>query len=180
MAAASSYRIGLLLAALFIALSAGASYWFTQNHVDWLIKEVPDSILYQKQWQTQIDQMTSITHPAVFHWLPTNCFCRYFSLNHAKQISDTAKSNGYSVFQLNTKTNGLGKTVTLPDSFTTPLSPIIVITRPDGSIVYVGAYSDGVQCNTGTSMVYRFLEDPKSLPARTLVGLNVKTCRCVD
>jgi len=45
---------------------------------------------------------------------------------------------------------------------------------------YIGAYSDGVRCNTGTSMVDRFLESPETLPSLTVVGLNVQTCRCLN
>jgi hypothetical protein len=175
-----NYKIWLSFVFVLAIFAVATSYWFTKTHTDWLVKDVPDSMLYLENWQKEIDGNEQITHPAILHWLPMNCLCRYLTLNHATQITSEGQSNGYHVFQLDTDSHGLGKTVELSESFTTPLSPIIIITRPNGKISYAGAYSDGVRCNTGTSMVYRFLEDPEKLPTRPLIGLDVKTCRCVE
>ncbi|TCS42442.1 DUF6436 domain-containing protein [Reinekea marinisedimentorum] len=164
---------------LLISLPLAGSYLFNKTHVGWLIESVPDSIAYKDNWQTIINNLTEVEHPAVIHLLPENCLCRVLSAKHAGQITVQAQSAGFNVFQLNSGDSSLGQRVSAPD-INTPFSPAIAITRDDGTLAYVGAYSDGIRCNTGTSMVDQFLESPASLPARTVVGLDVQTCRCLN
>lgn len=164
---------------LIISLPLAGSYLFTKTHVGWLIEQVPDSIAYKDDWQALINSLEGVEHPAVIHWLPENCLCRVLSAKHAGQITVQAESAGFHVFQLNSHDDSLGKHLSVL-SLNTPFSPVIAITARNGNLAYVGAYSDGIRCNTGTSMVDSFLEDPAKLPVRTVVGLDVKTCRCLN
>lgn len=170
-------KIWLIVFFLIIGLPLAGSILFTKTHVGWLIELVPDSHRYKDNWQNSIDKLVGVKHPAVVHWLPDNCLCKVLSAKHAGQVTQLAEAHGFNVFQLNSDDVGLGTPLN-DTSLEMPFSPTIAITRADGGLAYVGAYSDGVRCNTGTSMVDRFLEDPQKLPARAVVGLDVKTCRC--
>jgi len=168
-----------IIAVVALTLPVAATFWFNQQYVGWLIESVPDSVAYQQQWQRVIDSHTNINHPAVIHWLPETCLCRALSMKHAGQVTLTAEGNGYSVYQLNTEDESLGLSLALIEQPILAFGPSIAITRYNGQIAYVGAYSDGVRCNTGTSMVEVFIDSPESLPNLPVVGLDVKTCRCL-
>ncbi|MEJ2042918.1 MAG: DUF6436 domain-containing protein [Reinekea sp.] len=172
-------QIILLTMVLVVLLTSAvsASYWFQHNYIGWLVNDVPDAVRYRQQWQQTLDGLDGLKHPAVIHYLPNGCLCRMLTLKHAQQISDKAGQSGFQVFQLNSSDAGLGDSLTLAGS-SAFLSPQIAITRPDGRIAYVGAYSDGIRCNTGNSMVDSFLDSVQSLPGQTVVGLDVQTCRC--
>ncbi len=169
----------LTLVGLAVVIPLMSSYWFQRTHVGSLIETVPNSLEYAQLWQAAIDESDGLVHPAVIHWLPDNCLCRILSSKHASQITHTAEQNGFNVFQINTHDSSLGRSVDIPDMTQMPFSPTIVITHPDGQIAYVGAYSDGVRCNTGNSMVESFIGGPNTLPVQTVVGLDVQTCRCL-
>lgn len=169
----------ILIGGLFL-VSIAVSVWFTTTQVGWLIEAVPDSARYRDQWQLEIDRLTEIQHPAVIHWLPESCLCRFFSIKHAGTITQQAEESGFNVYQLESSTGVLGAEISLTGSYQPEISPSILITRPNGQLSYVGAYSDSIRCNTGTSMVGRFIEDPDKLPDRTIVGLDVKNCRCTN
>ena len=175
-----SLRQIILLSTVLVVLltsAVAASYWFQHSYIGWLVNDVPDAVGYREQWQQTLDELDNLKHPAVIHYLPNGCLCRMLTLKHAQQVSSKAEQGGFQVFQLNSSDAGLGNSLTLTDD-TGFLSPQIAITRPDGRIAYVGAYSDGIRCNTGNSMVDSFLDSVASLPEQTVVGLDVQTCRC--
>ena len=162
---------------LFSALYA--TYWFHHRYVGWLVQAVPDALAYRASWQQQLDRVPGLQHPAVIHYLPNECLCRVLSIKHAQQLTQKAKSGGFQVFQLNSEDTNLGQPLQLAQ-VESPLSPQILITQPNGNIAYVGAYSDGIRCNTGNSLVDDFLSSVTSLPTQPSVGLDVQTCRCLD
>ncbi len=163
---------GLFLIALFGTL------WFKQVYVGWLLESVTDSNEFVTQWQAALDENESIQHPAVIHHLQDDCLCRVLTLKHASQITLDAMETGYSVYQLNTATVGLGNSIHLKSALEDVVSPLIIITNQTGRIAYIGAYSDGIRCNTGTSMVESFISSIQNLPVRPVVGLDVESCRC--
>jgi hypothetical protein len=157
----------------------GSSLWFNHTYVGWLVDAVPDANLYLRDWQSAIDELESLEHPAIVHYLPEGCLCRMLALKHAEQITGEAEANGFNVFQLASNSLNLGVSKELPTHYDLVPAPSIIITREDGKIAYVGAYSDGVRCNTGNSMVTTFIQSPSNLPSQPVVGLNVETCRCL-
>ncbi len=173
-------RVMVMTGLLAVVLSGSiyASYWFNHTYVGWLINDIPDAVQYRNQWQQSIDQL-SVSHPAVIHYLPEGCLCRMLTIKHAQQLTEKAANNGFSVYQLNSSDTNLGEPTSLVDS-SSPVSPQIIITKPSGQIAYVGAYSDGVRCNTGNSLVDAFLGSVADLPIQPVVGLDVQTCRCLN
>lgn len=167
---------GVVVGLLIIAMLATA--WFKESYVGWLVESVADSNEFVTQWQLAISESDIIDHPAVIHYLPENCLCRVLTQKHAAEITVDAQDAGFSVYQINSNSLGLGNSIRIDSPKAQVLAPIIVITNISGQIAYVGAYSDGIRCNTGTSMVASFIESPQSLPTRPVVGLDVETCRC--
>jgi hypothetical protein len=164
--------------ALLMVTALVATYWFRISHVGWLIEDVTDVLSFNQEWQVMIDTLDEVNHPAVIHYQPDGCLCRVFNAAHSANISSMAAANGFAVYQLNSQYEELGKSIEGPLQNT--MGPLIAITRPDGQLAYVGAYSDGVRCNTGTSMVDSFLSSPDALPKMSVVGLDVQTCRCLN
>lgn len=157
-------------------LLLGAAAWFNAKHLGWLDDVVVDNQAYLMQWQQEVNAL-SLTHPSILHWMPEDCLCSFFSLNHALDISVTAASASFNIYQLNTTYEGLGDSV-YSDSLPLLTGSTIVMTNAEGQIAYVGAYSDGLRCNDGNSMVSRFTDSPDLLPVQPIVGTNVRTCLC--
>lgn len=168
--------INAVIAFLLLGALAG-SYWFRISHVGWLIEDVIDTLAFQQDWQLAINDLNHIQHPAVVHYQPKGCLCRALNASHSQEITRLATKGGFSVYQLNSEHSGLGKP--LKGEAASSIGPLIGITNAEGRLAYIGAYSDGVRCNTGTSMVDVFLASPDRLPASPVVGLDVQTCRCL-
>lgn len=162
--------IGLVL---LVSLSIGR--WFQSTYVGWLIESVQSPNELQAQWQAAIDRMPELNHPMVIHSLPSDCLCTLLTIKHAKTVSEKAITSGFTVTQLGTTHSGLGDEILLA---VPELSPLIAITDEQGTLKYLGAYSDGVRCTAANSLVDRFLEDSGNLPRNSIVGLDVEVCRC--
>nr|WP_230390619.1 DUF6436 domain-containing protein [Reinekea sp. G2M2-21] len=145
-----------------------------------MLENVADSNVFFASWQNAITSNDTLQHPAVIHNLPDDCLCRALTAKHAGQISAQAGQSGFYTFQILSNHPELGKSVDILDSIVRQIAPVIIITNAQGRIAYVGAYSDGIRCNTGTSLVSRFIASPEDLPAIPVVGLDVKTCRCAE
>lgn len=174
------YIVSFIGVSIVLILSLLASVWFNQTYIGWLIESVPNSLEFKEQWQSRIDQVPSMQHPAIVHYLPDDCLCRALASKHASQISETAIQNGFNVYQLGSSNIELAVEVGDFIAIDHDISPIIAITDESGDIAYVGAYSDGVRCNTGNSMVESFIASPETLPMRAVIGLDVQTCRCTE
>lgn len=167
--------VGLLLFGL--VLSGVATLWFDRNHVGLMIESVADVAEFKDSWQALIDS-EEVTHPAVIHWLPEGCLCSFLTSNHAANVTQDAEQNGFHVYQLQSSRSGLGVPLTSQAQPHKAIGSLIAITNVDGQIAYLGAYSDGVRCNTGNSMVTEFLASPSNLPSPSVVSLDVETCIC--
>lgn len=172
--------INMSVISLVLGLSLAATFWFGQKYTGWLLESVPNSLTFKQSWQTQLNELNELKHPAIVHLLPDDCLCRMFSLKHAQQVTQTASDNGFNVFQLGSADAGLGTPVAQTLALENRLAPLVAITRADGSLAYLGAYSDGIRCNTGTSMIESFIISPETLPKQAVIGLDVESCRCVD
>jgi hypothetical protein len=170
---------GWLAAAVLGGVPLFAGLWFNQTHLGWLNESIPDPDAFASGWQQTVDAQPQIRHPAVIHWLPRSCLCRLLTLPHALQISAEAAANGFSVYQFNADERALGTPVSAELDARLGVSPTILITNSQGQIRYVGAYSNGIRCSRGSSLVATFIVDPARLPRHRVVGLNVETCRCL-
>ena len=174
------YIVSFVGVSILLAISLWASIWFNQTHIGWLIESVPNSFEFSQQWQSRINQLSGVEHPAIVHFLPDDCLCRVLASKHAGQISETATQSGFNVYQLGSSNIEFATEIRDFVAIDHDISPIIAITHESGDIAYVGAYSDGVRCNTGNSMVESFLKSPDLLPTRAIIGLDVETCRCTQ
>ena len=168
-----------LLTTALVAAPLLAALWFSQTHQGWLNESIPDANTYASDWQQTLDAQPWLDHPAVIHWLPGTCLCRLLTLPHALKISTEAAVNGFSIYQFNADDRGLGMVISAALDSVLGASPTILITNNSGQISYVGAYSDGIRCSSGNSLVATFIDDPLRLPKHRVVGLNVQTCRCL-
>lgn len=175
----SRVRTILLLIGVFLLLgsAAVASLVFQGRYVGWLIADIENPMEFKAQWQAILAEAPDLKHPAVIHFQPEGCLCYSLSSRHAGVITETAQTEGFHVYQLNTARANMGET--LQTTRTLPVGPLIAITRPDGTLRYAGAYSDGIRCNTGTSMVDSFLTANPQSTSATVIGLDVETCRCL-
>jgi hypothetical protein len=167
--------ITLLVIGLMLVMSLVVGRWFQSNYVGWLIESVNSPNVLHAQWQEALDQLPQLTHPAVIHVLPSDCLCTLLTIKHAKTVSVKAKSAGFSILQLGSSHTGLGETIEMD---VPELSPFIAMTDEQGVLKYLGAYSDGVRCTTANSLVDQFIGDVSNLPSHTIIGLDVKVCRC--
>jgi len=167
--------IAVLFAAAFMGGGLTAVVWFNANHVSWFIDDIQDPVAFKEQWQEVVDA-SAVKHPAVLHYLPDDCLCKLFTLKHAKDVTNRAVNSGFNVYQYNSTDTGLGKQLTSLEI--TVNRPVIAITDDKGRLAYLGAYSDGIRCNEGNSMVSAFVSKPDSLPEHTVLGLDVEGCRC--
>ena len=168
-----------LLALALVVSPLGAGLWFNQAYLGWLNESIPDANAYAAAWQETVDGQQQLRHPAVIHWLPSACLCRLLTLPHAVQISAEAAENGFNIYQFNGADRGLGEIRSVLLEPVLGASPTILITDTSGQVRYVGAYSDGIRCASGDSLVNSFIADPQALPQYRVVGLNVQTCRCL-
>ena len=169
-----------LLGLALVVIPLGAGLWFNQAYLGWLNESIPDANAYGAGWQETLDAQPQLQHPAVMHWLPNTCLCRLLTLPHALKISAEASANGFNIYQLNGADRGLGEIVSTPLTPMLGASPTILITDARGQVRYVGAYSNGIRCASGDSLVTSFIADPQGLPSHRVVGLNVQTCRCLS
>lgn len=167
------------LVTLLLTTSLIASIAFQSNYVGWLADDVTDPMAFRNDWERILASAEGIEHPAVIHFQPEGCLCFALSARHAAQISSDADRVGLTVYQLNSTHDGLGAPLTV-DTGDLPFGPLIAITSADGSLRYAGAYSDGIRCNTGNSMVSTFIDPANSSNGQTVIGLDVTVCRCLQ
>lgn len=163
-----------LLGILVVVLAVGG--WFRATHLQWFGEDIPDINAWQAGWQGWVNDHTELRHPAMVHFMPENCLCRFFTAGHASQLSHQALLLGYSVFTLGgdfLDADLARELLNGPD--TASPGPMIVLTDKNGRIRYLGPYSDGIRCGSGTSLVDAWL--PLERPGQ-IVTLDVSSCRC--
>lgn len=168
----------LLSLGFFLVLALGSWFGyrlFVSIYQGWLIESVPDSTVFVEDLQRQVAELDTLKHPALIHLVDSDCPCAFLTLSHAQSVSAKAEQNGYQVYQALSSYEGLGEVVS---RINTPVNPIVVFTRPDGSIAYAGAYSDGLRCTEANSLVDQFIDYPDQLPTFAVAGLDVNVCRC--
>lgn len=161
-----------------LLLALAAALWFRQSHLDWLGRSVSDVSAWSDQWQDWVDTRRDLTHPAMIHWMPPGCLCRFMASGHASSLSESGRELGYHPVQLGTPF--IKQTLAaLLDDGAPPASPgpLIVLTGADGQIRYLGAYSSGLTCAQSNSLVDDWL--PLSRPG-SVVNLDATTCVCVN
>lgn len=172
-------RIIIISLMLFGMIMLGlGSLWFNRNHVGMMIERVPNVVEFRARWQALLDSQT-LRHPAVIHWLPEGCLCAVLTSNHAANVTVDAEKSGFNVYQLASSRDGLlGQSLLVDQLPHSPIGSLIAITNKAGQLAYLGAYSDGVRCNTGNSMVAEFISSTSNLPFPPVVSLDVETCVC--
>lgn len=160
---------------LLLALAAGL--WFRQIHLDWLGRSVVDVSQWREDWQAWFDERDEVQHPAMLHWMPPGCLCRFLAAGHAATLSETGRSLGYQPVQLGTPF--ISAQLARPLAGLPPASPgpLIVLTGADGQIRYLGAYSSGLSCAQSNSLVDDWLPLARS---GSVVNLDATTCVCAD
>lgn len=149
---------------------------FRQSQLGWFGETVTSVPAWQAQWQEWINRQ-SLKHPAMVHWVPPDCLCRFFTAGHATGLSERAETLGYSVYQIGEPSLNLDIAQPLasgPD-FPTP-GPLVLLTNTEGGIRYLGPYSDGLTCTQANSLVDDWL--PLSRQGQVL-NLDVTSCRCL-
>lgn len=166
-----------LLWALPLLLALAAGLWFRQTHLDWLGRSVTDVSAWRADWQSWVDAQSGLRHPAMLHWMPSGCLCRFMAAGHAAALSREGRALGYQPYQLGQAF--LSAADAPPLAGRPPLSPgpLIVLTGAGGDIRYLGAYSSGLTCSQGNSLVGDWL--PLSRPG-SVVNLDASTCVCPD
>ncbi len=170
------------IGAVLIIIPLVTSFWFLQSHVDWLIKKVEDPSYFLDTWQFWVSEQEGLKHPVVIHYLPDTCLCSALTQRHAVSLSETALKNGYTVHQIGSSKNGLGSPITgIGLGVPNDLSPLIIITQRNGDIRYLGAYSEGLLCNSSSSLVERFIEPMSGMVFEPpVIGIDVKSCHCSE
>ncbi|MEX0624029.1 DUF6436 domain-containing protein [Saccharospirillum sp.] len=170
----SSWRavLGLIVAGLVLAT---VTFGFRAQYLGWFGESVPDVARWGTDWQTWLDQQP-IEHPAMVHLMPEGCLCRFFTGQHAADLSIRADALGYQRYQagddfLSTELAQLLLTPSFPNS----PGPMLALTGADGQIRYLGPYSDGLRCTTANSLVDDWL--PLSRPGRVL-QVDANSCQC--
>ncbi|PTY36507.1 hypothetical protein BGP77_04210 [Saccharospirillum sp. MSK14-1] len=160
---------------LLIALAAGL--WFRQSHLNWLGHSVSDVSAWHSQWQDWIDDRTDLTHPAMIHWMPPGCLCRFMAAGHASNLSKTGLTLGYHPVQLGSTFIDTRLADALNGAPPASPGPLIALTGADGQLRYLGAYSSGLTCAQSNSLVDDWL--PLTRPG-SVVNLDATTCVCVN
>ena len=161
----------LLTAAIILSLIL-----FRQSQLGWFGETVTDVPAWQAQWQEWIKRQP-LEHPAMVHWVPPDCLCRFFTAGHATTLSERADNLGYSVYQIGEPSLSLdvARPITSSPDFPTP-GPLVLLTNAEGGIRYLGPYSDGLTCTQANSLVDDWL--PLTRPGQ-LLNLDVTSCRCL-
>ncbi|WP_108125371.1 DUF6436 domain-containing protein [Saccharospirillum mangrovi] len=154
-----------------------ATLWFRQTHLNWLGRTVPDVSRWSADWQEWIDSRDDLTHPAMLHWMPTGCLCRFMAAGHASTLSEEGLALGYQPYQLGTPFIAANLATPLPGLPPASPGPMIALTGADGQLRYLGAYSSGLTCAQSNSLVDDWL--PLSRPG-SVVNLDATTCVCVN
>ena len=169
--------LAVVPAVLILLLVSVGVFWFRADQLGWFGETVSDVPAWHGDWQDWIADRADIDHPAMVHWIPEDCLCRFFMAGHAGDLSERAPSMGYAVYQTGeiSLSIDLARPVRSTPDFATP-GPLIVLTDADGGIRYLGPYSDGLTCTSANSLVEDWL--PLSRSGRA-INLDVTSCRCL-
>ncbi|GGX73980.1 DUF6436 domain-containing protein [Saccharospirillum salsuginis] len=171
-----AYRVAGLAVAILALVSVGV-FWFRADQLGWFGETVSDVPAWHDQWQEWVDDRADIDHPAMVHWIPEHCLCRFFMAGHAADLSERAPSLGYAAYQTGeiSLSIDLARPLRSTPDFNTP-GPLILLTNTDGAIRYLGPYSDGLTCTSANSLVDDWLPLSRSGQA---INLDVTSCRCL-
>jgi len=171
-----AYLVAGLALTILVLVSVGV-FWFRSDQLGWFGETVSDVPAWNNHWQSWVDERSDIDHPAMVHWIPEDCLCRFFMASHAGDLSERATSLGYAAYQVGeiSLSIDLAKPVQPTPDFETP-GPLILLTNADGAIRYLGPYSDGLTCTNANSLVDDWL--PLSRAGQA-VNLDVTSCRCL-
>lgn len=164
--------IGLVAAVLVLA---AVTLGFRAHYLGWFGESVSNVGRWGTDWQDWLDQQP-IEHPAMVHLMPEGCLCRFFTGQHAGDLSILAEPMGYHRYQagdefLDADLADPLLTRSFPDS----PGPLLALTGADGQIRYLGPYSDGLRCTTANSLVDDWL--PLSRPGQVL-QVDANSCQC--
>jgi hypothetical protein len=110
------------------------------------------------------------------HLMPPGCLCRFFTTEHASDLSEQARAMGYHSYQagdpfLETDVAEVLNTASFPLS----PGPLLALTGIDGLIRDLGPYSDGLNCTSANSLVDAWL--PLSRAGR-IFQVDADSCQC--
>jgi len=164
--------IGLVASALVLTI---ATLGFRAHYLGWFGESVPNVARWGTDWQAWLDQQP-VEHPAIVHLMPEGCPCRFFTGQHAADLSRRAKVLGYRRYQAGDEILDTDLADLLPTrSFPNSPGPLLALTGADGQIRYLGPYSDGLRCSAANSLVDDWL--PLSRPGRIL-QVDASSCQC--
>jgi hypothetical protein len=170
-----SVRRWLALIVLSAGLLLAVSLWFRAQYQGWFGASIPNVEVWGDNWQHWVDRQP-LDHPAMIHLMPAGCLCRFFTVQHASALSEQARALGYSRYQ--------GGNIFLSSDLAVPLEtsdfpaspgPLLALTDSDGSLRYLGPYSDGLRCTSANSLVDDWL--PLSRPGQ-LLQVDANSCQC--
>lgn len=158
-----------------ILVLATATLGFRAHYLGWFGESVTNVTTWGADWQMWLDQQP-IEHPAMVHLMPANCLCRFFTGQHAADLSIRAKALGYHPYQAGDDflSDEVAKPL-LTRSYPLSPGPLLALTGADGQIRYLGAYSEGLRCTTSNSLVDDWL--PLSRTGRVL-QVDADSCQC--
>lgn len=164
--------VGLAVAGVLLAV---VTLGVRAQYLGWFGESVADVAGWGADWQDWLDQQP-IEHPAMVHLMPDGCLCRFFTNQHAADLSSRAAALGYHRYQAGDDFLSMELALSLPtDSFPSSPGPLLALTGADGQIRYLGPYSDGLRCTSANSLVDDWL--PLSRPGRIL-QVDANSCQC--
>lgn len=164
--------LGVVLGALVLGL---ITLGFRAHYLGWFGESVANVGRWGGDWQVWLDEQP-LQHPAMVHLMPAGCLCRFFTAQHAADLSERARSLGYHRYQAGDEFLSPELADPLhPASFPDSPGPLLALTGADGQIRYLGPYSDGLRCTAGNSLVEDWL--PFSRPGRVL-QVDANSCQC--
>lgn len=164
--------LGVAVGALLLgALTLG----FRAHYLGWFGESVTNVAAWGADWQTWVDEQP-LEHPALVHLMPKGCLCRFFTGEHAADLSNRAGELGYHRYQAGDAFLGADLADLLsPAYFPDSPGPMLALTGADGQIRYLGPYSDGLRCTAANSLVDDWL--PLSRAGRVL-QVDASSCQC--
>lgn len=160
----------------FVCCLAGLSIVSVKQLVDYdpdlKLSAAISDIGFELAFTDQLSQNHSEIGRSVVHFSDSNCFCTTLADAHITQLSNTMQKQGFANIHVNiNEAPEFAKFI--------PSIPSVAIIGKEQELIYLGPYSVGYGCLTGTGLVDAIL--PKAISPNvenTLLITDAKGCYC--
>lgn len=127
---------------------------------------------FEQRFVKALQLNLSVPSSSVIHFTNDNCFCQLVASEHIQSLSNKLLNEGFQNIHINLQQQPNFKEFI-------PATPSVAIIGEKQELIYLGPYSEGYGCLTGTSLVDNVISKISTIELENTVFITeAKGCYC--